>query len=89
MGLVAIIKYKLPRNTKTRQPSLSHRVFLYTDSSPLASVMDQQPFRGQYWVFFSNILNDCLEIFMDDFTPYEDAFETTLANLEKVLEHYE
>lgn len=24
---------------------------------------------------------------MDDFTPYGDAFETTLANLEKVLEH--
>ena len=26
---------------------------------------------------------------MDDFTPYGDAFETTLANLEKVLERCE
>ena len=36
---------------------------------------------------FSDLLNDCLEIFMDDFTPYGDAFEIALANLEKVLEH--
>ena len=26
---------------------------------------------------------------MDDFTPYGDAFQTALANLEKVLEHCE
>ena len=26
---------------------------------------------------------------MHDFTPYRDAFETTLANLEKALEHCE
>ena len=26
---------------------------------------------------------------MDDFTPYGDAFEISLANLEKVLEHCE
>ena len=38
---------------------------------------------------FSDVLNDCLEIFMDYFTPYEDAFETALANLEKVMEHCE
>jgi len=35
---------------------------------------------------FSNLLNDCLEIFMDYFKPYGDAFETPLVNLEKVLE---
>ena len=55
----------------------------------MASVMHQKLFKGKYWVFFSDLLNDCLEIFMDDFTPYGDAFETALANLEKVLEHCE
>jgi len=33
-----------------------------------------------------DLLNNCLEIFMDDFTPYGDSFETTLVNLEKVLQ---
>ena len=34
---------------------------------------------------FSDMLNDSLEIFMDDFTPYGVTFEDTLQNLEKVL----
>ena len=38
---------------------------------------------------FSDLLNDCLKIFMDDFTPYGDAFEKALTNLEKVLERCE
>eukprot|EP00253_Pinus_taeda_P026227 PITA_26227 len=34
---------------------------------------------------FSNMLNDSLEIFMDDFTPYGVTFKDALQNLEKVL----
>eukprot|EP00253_Pinus_taeda_P018125 PITA_18125 len=34
---------------------------------------------------FSDMINDSLEIFMDDFTPYGTAFEDALQNLEKVL----
>eukprot|EP00253_Pinus_taeda_P008533 PITA_08533 len=34
---------------------------------------------------FSDMLNDSLEIFMDDFTPYGVTFEDALQNLEKVL----
>lgn len=34
---------------------------------------------------FSDMLNDSLEIFMDDFTPYGVTFEVVLQNLEKVL----
>eukprot|EP00253_Pinus_taeda_P028586 PITA_28586 len=34
---------------------------------------------------FSDMLNDSLEIFMDDFTPYGVNFEDALQNLEKVL----
>lgn len=42
-------------------------------------------FQREILRIFSNLLNDCLEIFMDNFTPYGDPFETTLVNLEKVL----
>jgi len=31
------------------------------------------------------MINDSLEIFMDDFTPYGVTFEVVLQNLEKVL----
>jgi hypothetical protein len=31
------------------------------------------------------MVNDCMEIFMDDFTPYGTDFDEALANLEKVL----
>jgi hypothetical protein len=34
---------------------------------------------------FSDMVNDCMEIFMDDFTPYGIDFDEALANLEKVL----
>ena len=34
---------------------------------------------------FSNLVNDCLEIYMDDFTPYGDNFVEELTNIEKVL----
>eukprot|EP00253_Pinus_taeda_P026082 PITA_26082 len=33
------------------------------------------------------MLNDCMEIFKDDFTPYGVPFEDALQNLEKVLKH--
>ncbi|RDX68463.1 Retrovirus-related Pol polyprotein from transposon 17.6, partial [Mucuna pruriens] len=34
---------------------------------------------------FSNLLQDCMEVFMDDFTVYADSFEACLSNLSKVL----
>ncbi|RDX72988.1 hypothetical protein CR513_47461, partial [Mucuna pruriens] len=34
---------------------------------------------------FSDLLQDCMEVFMDDFTVYEDSFDTCLHNLSKVL----
>jgi hypothetical protein len=34
---------------------------------------------------FSDMVNDCMEIFMDDFTPYGIDFDEALTNLEKVL----
>jgi hypothetical protein len=34
---------------------------------------------------FSDMLNESMEIFMDDFTPYGVSFQEALQNLEKVL----
>jgi hypothetical protein len=34
---------------------------------------------------FSDMINDSMKIFMDDFTPYGVSFEEALQNLEKVL----
>ncbi|RDX99756.1 Retrovirus-related Pol polyprotein from transposon opus, partial [Mucuna pruriens] len=34
---------------------------------------------------FSNLLEDCMEVFMDDFMVYVESFEACLSNLSKVL----
>ncbi|RDX71236.1 hypothetical protein CR513_49451, partial [Mucuna pruriens] len=34
---------------------------------------------------FSDLLQDCMEVFMDDFTMYAKSFDTCLDNLSKVL----
>ena len=34
---------------------------------------------------FSNLVEDAMEIFMDDFSVYESSFEHCLKNLETVL----
>ncbi|RDY13792.1 Retrovirus-related Pol polyprotein from transposon 17.6, partial [Mucuna pruriens] len=34
---------------------------------------------------FSDLLQECMEVFMDDFTVYADSFEACLSNLSKVL----
>ena len=36
---------------------------------------------------FADMVNDCLEIFLDDFKTYEDGFDEAFHNLEKLLEH--
>ncbi|KAL1555252.1 hypothetical protein AAHA92_15718 [Salvia divinorum] len=35
---------------------------------------------------FSDLLEECIEIFMDDFTVYGDSFDACLHHLDKVLE---
>ena len=36
------------------------------------------------FIFF-DVVENCLEIFMDDFSVYRESFEDCLTNLEKVL----
>ena len=39
-----------------------------------------------YPILDSEMVNDYMEVFMDDFTPYGNSFDESLKNLEKVLE---
>ncbi|RDX95084.1 hypothetical protein CR513_22432, partial [Mucuna pruriens] len=36
-------------------------------------------------IIFSDLLEDCMEVFMDDFTVYSDTFDACLGNLARVL----
>ena len=40
-------------------------------------------------IIFSEMVNNCMEIFMDNFTLYGSSFDEALRNLEKNLEHCE
>eukprot|EP00253_Pinus_taeda_P003091 PITA_03091 len=42
-------------------------------------------FQRAVLVIFSDLIHDCVEVYMDDFTVYGDSFEEALENLEKVL----
>ena len=42
-------------------------------------------FQREVLGFFSNLIHDCVEVYMDDFTVYGNTFEEALENLEKVL----
>ena len=35
--------------------------------------------------FFADVIHDCVEVYMDDFTTYGNTFQEALDNLEKVL----
>ena len=38
---------------------------------------------------FADMVEKCIEVFMDDFLVFGASFENCLANLEKVLQRYE
>jgi hypothetical protein len=40
-------------------------------------------------VIFSDLIEKVMEVFMDDFSIYGKIFEDCLANLDKVLRHYQ
>ena len=39
--------------------------------------------------FFGDLIHDCVEVFMDNFSVYGDTYEEALTNLEKVLICYQ
>ncbi|RDX62390.1 Retrovirus-related Pol polyprotein, partial [Mucuna pruriens] len=58
--------------------------FAYT-SMPFGLCNAPSTFQRCMMSIFSDLLQDCMEVFMDDFTVYADSFEACLNNLSKVL----
>ena len=42
-------------------------------------------FQRAVLVIFVDLIHDCVEVYMDDFTSYGNTFQEALDNLEKVL----
>jgi len=42
-------------------------------------------FQSAILVIFSDLIHDCVEVYMDDFIVYGNTFKEALENLEKVL----
>ncbi|RDY14188.1 Retrovirus-related Pol polyprotein, partial [Mucuna pruriens] len=69
-----ICKSTLHLKINTRLPSLAHSVPLRTHSCSLSCAMCRTHFS-----------DDCMEVFMDDFTVYAESFDACLENLSRVL----
>jgi hypothetical protein len=52
---------------------------------PLVSAIPQPLFKELSLAIFSDLVHDCVEIYMDEFTIYGETFEEALSNLEKLL----
>jgi len=74
MASVVTIKYILPCGT------FAYRVFTFG----LCNAPDT--FQSAILSIFSDLINEGLEVYMDEFTPYGDDFDQELQMVEKVLE---
>jgi hypothetical protein len=85
MGLADTIKSTFPSGIKKKQLSPAHGGPLLTKSFPLVSVMHLPPFQQVVLGIISDLIHDCVEVYMDDFNVYGNTFEEALNNLGKVL----
>jgi hypothetical protein len=60
-------------------------VYIFLQGSPIWIFNAPTTFQRDVIGIFSDMVNDCMEIFMDDFTPYGIDFDQDLTNLEKVF----
>ena len=51
----------------------------------LAYVMRRATFQHAVLGIFADLIHDCVDVYMDDFTAYGNTFQEALDNLEKVL----
>ncbi|RDX72669.1 Retrovirus-related Pol polyprotein, partial [Mucuna pruriens] len=58
--------------------------FMYTHM-PFGLCNASSTFQRCMTSIFSDLLQNCMEVFIDDFTVYADSFDTCLDNLSKVL----
>jgi hypothetical protein len=56
---------------------------MHINSYPLGYVMHQATFQREVLAIFSDLIHECVEVYMDEFSMYGDDFEDALNNLEK------
>ena len=71
--------------TKKRPLSPVHLGLILTGRCPSAYVMPLPHSRDACLVFFSDLVERIMEVYMDDITVYGGSFEECLINLETVL----
>jgi len=84
MGIPAIHKFPLPLKTKIRLFTFSFSTYAFrTMSFGLCNA--STTFQRCMISIFSNLVEQCLDIFMDDFSVYVDSFEDCLITFRKDL----
>ena len=85
MDILVIIKFSYP--LRTRRKLLLHALMapLLLEGCHLDYVMLLPPSKGMMSMF-SDLVEEAVEIFMDDFSVYGSNFEHCLKNLETVLQ---
>ena len=66
-----------------------YRTFAYRVLIPFGLCNSPTTFQQSVIGIFSEMVNYCMEVFMDDSSPYGDSFDEALENLEKVLKKCE
>lgn len=82
---MATTKSKFPLKTKIRLPSPTPKGRAYR-VLPFRLCNAPATFQRAILNIFAELINEGLEVYMDDFTPYGDDLEQALQTLEKVLE---
>jgi hypothetical protein len=85
MVSVGIIRSKLHPKTKDKTTFTSPWGTFAYRVLPFGLCNAPTTFQRAVIRIFSDMLNDSMEIFMDDFTPYGVSFQEALQNLEKIL----
>jgi hypothetical protein len=83
---VATIKSRSPQKINIKQHSHAPGVPLHTKYYPFVLCNTPTTFQRAILSIFNDLINEGLEVYMDDFTPYGDDFDQALNNMEKVLE---
>ena len=64
-------------------------VHFHIDACPLGCAMHPATFQRCMMAIFSNLIENIMEVFMDDFSIFGGSFDLCLANLDMVLKRCE
>ena len=86
MGIVVFIKFLFIPKTKLRLFLLVHIVLLLLGVCLFGLCNAPVAFQRCMFSIFSDLIDDCVEVFMDDFSVYGSNFKNCLENISKVLD---